>query len=63
MNVLPMPPNVKSKPHIHRVIKTIACMLEGECILFHGKQLKYYTLIKQGELIFISDNIPTHLTI
>ena len=63
MNVLPMPPSVKSKPHVHRVIKTIAYMLEGECILFHGKQLENYTLIKQGELIFIPDNIPTHLII
>ncbi|GIR43147.1 MAG: hypothetical protein CM15mP54_00010 [Paracoccaceae bacterium] len=48
----PMPPGVKSKPHIHRGIETIAYMLEGECTLFHGKQLENQTLIKQGEQIF-----------
>ena len=58
MNILPMPPGVKSKPHIHRGIETIAYMLEGECTLFHGEQLENQTLIKQGEQIFIPDNVP-----
>ena len=58
MNILPMPPGVKSKPHIHRGIETIAYMLEGECTLFHGEKLENQTLIKQGEQIFIPDNVP-----
>ena len=58
MNVLPMLPGVKSKPHIHKGIETIAYMLEGECTLFHGKQLENQTLIRQGEQIFIPDNVP-----
>jgi uncharacterized RmlC-like cupin family protein len=58
MNILPMPPGVKSKPHIHRGIETIAYMLEGECTLFHGEQLENQTLIKQGEQIFIPENVP-----
>ena len=58
MNILPMPAGVKSKPHIHRGIETIAYMLEGECTLFHGKQLENQTLVKQGEQIFIPDNVP-----
>ena len=44
--------------HPHRGIETIAYMLEGECTLFHGEQLENQTLIKQGEQIFIPDNVP-----
>ena len=58
MNILPMPPGVRSKPHIHKGIETIAYMLEGECTLFHGYQLENQTLIKQGEQIFIPDSVP-----
>ncbi len=36
MNVLPMPPETKAKPHFHKPIETIAYMLEGECTVFHG---------------------------
>ena len=57
MNVLPMPPGVKSKPHIHKGIETIAYMLEGECTLFHGVQLENQTLVKQGEQIFTPENV------
>jgi uncharacterized RmlC-like cupin family protein len=58
MNVLPMLPGMKSKPHIHKGIETIAYMLEGECYLFHGSQLENKTLIKKGEQIFIPENVP-----
>lgn len=58
MNVLPMPPGVKSKPHIHKGIETIAYMLEGECTLFHGQKLESQTLVKQGEQIFIPGDVP-----
>ena len=58
MNILPMPAGVKSKPHIHRGIETIAYMLEGECTLFHGEKLEKQTLVKQGEQIFIPENVP-----
>ena len=58
MNVLPMPPGGKSKPHIHKGIETIAYMLEGECTLFHGQKLESQTLVKQGEQIFIPGDVP-----
>ncbi|MDB3921651.1 cupin domain-containing protein [Rhodobacteraceae bacterium IMCC15231] len=58
MNILPMPPGVKSKPHIHKGIETIAYMLEGECTLFHGQKLENQTLVKQGEQIFIPYDVP-----
>ena len=58
MNVLPMPPGGKSKPHIHKGIETIAYMLEGECTLFHGQKLESQTLVKQGEQIFIPGEVP-----
>ena len=48
MNVLPMAPGVRSKPHIHKNIETIAYMLEGECTLFHGQNLETQTLVKKG---------------
>jgi len=58
MNILQMPPGVRSKPHINQGIETIAYMLEGECTLFRGQQLVNQTLIKKGEQIFIPDNVP-----
>ncbi len=58
MNILPMPPGVHSTPHIHKEIETIAYMLEGEYTLFHGKKLEKQTLVKQGEQIFIPENVP-----
>ena len=58
MNGLPMPPGVKSKLHIHKGIETIAYMLESECTLFHGQKLENQTLAKQGEQIFIPDDVP-----
>jgi len=58
MNVLPMAPGGKSKPHIHKGIETIAYMLEGECTLFHGQKLESQTLVKQGEQIFIPGDVP-----
>ena len=57
MNVLPMPPGVHSVPHIHKEIETIAYLLEGECTLFHGENLEQQTLVKQGEQIFIPENV------
>ena len=58
MNVLPMPPGVHSVPHIHKEIETIAYLLEGECTLFHGDNLEHQTLVRQGEQIFIPENVP-----
>ena len=58
MNILPMLPGVHSIPHIHKEIETIAYMLEGECTLFHGEKLEKQTLVKQGEQIFIPENVP-----
>ena len=58
MNVLPMSPGVHSVPHIHKEIETIAYLLEGECTLFHGDNLEQQTLVKQGEQIFIPENVP-----
>ena len=37
MNILSMPPDVHSIPHIHREIETIAYMLDGEYTLSHVK--------------------------
>ena len=58
MNVLPMAPGAKAKPHFHKGIETIAYMLEGECTVFHGAGLENQTLVKQGEQIFIPDDVP-----
>ena len=58
MNVLPMPPDAKAKPHYHKGIETIAYMLKGECTVFHGERLESQTVVKQGEQIFIPDDVP-----
>ena len=51
-------PGSKAKPHYHKGIETIAYMLKGECTVFHGKKLAKQTLVKQGEQIFIPDDVP-----
>ena len=58
MNVLPMPPGAKAKPHFHKGIETIAYMLEGECTVFHGSTLEHQTVVRQGEQIFIPEDVP-----
>ena len=58
MNVLPMAPGAKAKPHFHKGIETIAYMLEGECTVFHGAGLENQTLVQKGEQIFIPDDVP-----
>ena len=58
MNVLPMAPGAKAKPHFHKGIETIAYMLEGECTVFHGAGLENQTLVQKGEQIFIPGDVP-----
>ena len=58
MNVLPMSPGAKAKPHQYKGIETIAYMLKGECTVFHGEKLQSQTLVKQGEQIYIPDDMP-----
>ena len=58
MNVLPMPSGAKAKPHFHRGIETIAYMVEGECTVFHGSTLEHQTVVRQGEQIFIPEDVP-----
>ena len=58
MNVLPMAPGAKAKPHFHKGIETIAYMLEGECTVFHGPGLENQTLVQKGEQIFIPGDVP-----
>ena len=38
--------------------ETIAYMLKGECTVFHGQKLESQTLVKQGEQIFVPDDVP-----
>ena len=58
MNVLPMPPGAKAKPHYHKGIDTIAYMLKGECTVFHGKKLESQISVTRGEQIFIPNDVP-----
>ena len=58
MNVLPMPAGGRAKIHFHENIETIAYLLEGECMVFHGDNLENQTLVKDGEQIFIPVNVP-----
>ena len=49
MNVLPMPAGVRAKIHFHENIETIAYLLEGECMVFHGDNLENLTVVRAGE--------------
>ena len=43
---------------LHIGIKTISYFLIEECTVFHGEKLESQTSVKQGEQIFIPDDVP-----
>jgi uncharacterized RmlC-like cupin family protein len=49
MNILPMPPGAVAKAHYHKVIETIAYMLEGECAVYYGDNLQKRMLVRRRE--------------
>ena len=58
MNVLPMPPGARAKVHYHDRIETIAYLLEGECIVYHGDQVQHRALVAAGDQIFVPADVP-----
>jgi uncharacterized RmlC-like cupin family protein len=58
MNVLPMPPGAVAKAHYHKGIETIAYMLEGECAVYFGDELRSRVLVQQGEQCFVAADMP-----
>jgi len=58
MNVLPMPPGAVAKAHYHKIIETIAYMLEGECTAYYGEDLQKRVPVRQGEQCFVAADMP-----
>jgi len=58
MNVLPMPPGAVAKAHYHKGIETIAYMLEGDCAVYYGDDLKKRVHVRQGEQCFVAADMP-----
>lgn len=58
MNILPMPAGVVAKAHYHKGIETIAFLLDGECSLYYGEDLRNRVLIRQGEQCFVGADVP-----
>lgn len=58
MNVLPMPAGARAKVHYHDRIETIAYLLEGECIVYHGDQVQHQALVRAGDQIFVPADVP-----
>ncbi len=58
MNVLPIPPGAKAKVHYHDRIETIAYMLEGECVVYHGDRVQHRSLVQAGDQIFVPADVP-----
>jgi len=58
MNVLPMPPGARAKVHYHDQIETIAYLLEGECIVYHGDRVEQRALVTAGDQIFVPADVP-----
>jgi uncharacterized RmlC-like cupin family protein len=58
MNVLPMPDGARANVHYHKGIETIAYLLEGECVVYHGENLEHVTPVGQGEQIFVPPDVP-----
>jgi uncharacterized RmlC-like cupin family protein len=57
MNVLPMPPGARAKTHYHEGIETIAYLLEGQCVVYHGARLEDSVTVKAGEQIFVPADV------
>jgi uncharacterized RmlC-like cupin family protein len=58
MNVLPMPVGAVAKAHYHKGIETIAYMLEGECTVYYGENLRKHVPVRQGEQCFVAADVP-----
>jgi uncharacterized RmlC-like cupin family protein len=58
MNVLPMPPGARAKVHYHDKIETIAYLLEGECVVYHGDRVDQRALVSAGDQIFVPADVP-----
>ncbi|MBP7779706.1 MAG: cupin domain-containing protein [Acidobacteria bacterium] len=58
MNVLPMPPGARAKVHYHDRIETIAYLLEGECVVYHGNQVQHRAPVSAGDQIFVPAEVP-----
>ncbi len=58
MNVLPMPPGAKAKPHYHKGIDTIAYLLEGRCAVYYGDRLEHRIDTVAGEHVFMPRDVP-----
>jgi uncharacterized RmlC-like cupin family protein len=58
MSILPMPPGAVAKAHYHKGIETIAYMLEGECAVYYGDDLKDRVVVHQGEQCFVAADVP-----
>ena len=43
---------------IIKALRLLHICQKGECTVFHGKKLANQTLVKQGEQIFIPEDVP-----
>lgn len=58
LNVLPMPPGARARPHYHEGIDTIAYLLDGRCAVYYGERLEHRIDVVQGEQVFMPRDVP-----
>lgn len=58
MNVLPMPPGARAKPHYHAGIDTIAYLIDGRCAVYFGDRLEHRLDVAAGEHVFMPRDVP-----
>lgn len=58
MNVLPMPPGARARPHYHKGIDTIAYLLDGRCAVYYGDRLQHRLDVVAGEQVFMPRDVP-----
>ena len=58
LTVLPMPPGARAKAHCHDGIETIAYLLAGECIVYHGERLEHRAVVRAGECTYLPAGMP-----
>lgn len=58
LNVLPMPPGARARPHYHEGIDTIAYLVDGRCAVYYGDRLEHRIDVIEGEQVFMPRDVP-----
>lgn len=58
VNVLTVPPGGRAKAHYHEGIETVAYLMDGECVVYHGDGLAHRLLVRPGDFVYLPADVP-----